>query len=153
MPSVVDVAGYILNKYGDTTTMKLQKLTFYAQAAYLAETGEPLLQEDFQAWQNGPVCPELFSKHRKMFIIRRGALDRNGEDPADSLTHRQKEIVDGVVSELSRFSGNYLSKKTHSEDPWRQARDNLLPTDFCRTVIPKKDILEYYKNHPVLQTC
>lgn len=151
MPCVIDVAGYILNKYGDTTTMKLHKLTFYAQAAYLVETGEPLFQEDFQAWQNGPVCPELFNEHRKMFIICRGALDKNEKDPADSLTHRQKEIVDGAVSELSRLSSNNLSRKAHREAPWKQARGDLSPTDFCLAVIPKKSILEYYKNHPILQ--
>lgn len=38
--------------------MKLQKLCYYAQGYALAE-GFELFPEDLQAWQHGPVIPEL----------------------------------------------------------------------------------------------
>jgi len=67
--TVVDVARYVLNHAGDMTTMKLQKLVYYCQAWSLAWDGVPLFDEDFQAWANGPVCPELFATHRGRFWL------------------------------------------------------------------------------------
>ena len=64
MASVFDVAKYVLKKTGQITTMKLQKLVYYCQAWSLAWDGKPLFPEEFKAWANGPVCQELFVKHR-----------------------------------------------------------------------------------------
>lgn len=64
MANVFDIAEYILGKLGFVSTMKLQKLAFYSQALSLVKTGEPLFREQFQAWVNGPVCYELFARHR-----------------------------------------------------------------------------------------
>ena len=67
--NVFHVAKYILQKKGTMTTMKLQKLCYYAQAWSLAWDGVPLFEEDFQAWANGPVCPKLFVRHKGKFEI------------------------------------------------------------------------------------
>ncbi len=74
MTTIFNVAAYILNITGTITTMKLQKLVYYSQAYYLVTTGYPLFNEGFQAWRNGPVCPELFALHRGKFLIRKGEL-------------------------------------------------------------------------------
>ena len=39
MASVLNVAQYVLNKVGDMTTLKLQKLVYYCQAWSLAWSG------------------------------------------------------------------------------------------------------------------
>ena len=41
MATIIDVAAYILREYGPMTTMKLQKLTFYAQAESISRHGAP----------------------------------------------------------------------------------------------------------------
>ena len=55
---IFDVAKYILRKNGPISTMKLQKLCYYAQSWSLAWDGA-----------NGPVCPELFHKHRGLYSV------------------------------------------------------------------------------------
>ena len=72
MAHVVDVAAYILECLGSVSTMKLQKLTFYSQAYYLVEHGTPLFPEEFEAWANGPVAPDLFKRHKGEFVVSRG---------------------------------------------------------------------------------
>jgi uncharacterized phage-associated protein len=52
--SVFDVAQYILRKQGGMTTMKLQKLVYYAQAWSLVWDEEPLFDQPIEAWSNGP---------------------------------------------------------------------------------------------------
>lgn len=69
MADVFDVAAYILNKQGRMTTMKLQKLCYYAQAWHLVWAEKPLFDEPIQAWANGPVCPELYQAHKGKFDI------------------------------------------------------------------------------------
>ena len=50
--------------------MKLQKLVYYCQAWSLAWDDKPLFDEDFEAWANHPVCPELFKHHKGKVYIR-----------------------------------------------------------------------------------
>ena len=69
MVSVFDVAKYILEKQGRMSTWKLQKLCYYSQAWHFTWTERRLIEEDFQAWRNGPVCPELFFAHQGRFMI------------------------------------------------------------------------------------
>lgn len=62
MANAFDVAKYILEVKGTMSTMKLQKLCYYAQAWSLVWDDKPLFDEEFEAWANGPVCRELFFK-------------------------------------------------------------------------------------------
>ena len=70
MANIFDTAKYILQKYDHLSTMKLQKLCYYAQAWSLVWDDEPLFNEDFQAWANGPVCPDLFDLHHGKSVIK-----------------------------------------------------------------------------------
>ncbi|VEI13109.1 Uncharacterized phage-associated protein [Trueperella bialowiezensis] len=74
MAGIADVAARILDNHGVMSTMKLQKLVFYAQAESLATTGQPLFSEDFQAWRGGPVSLALYRQHRGLFLIRPGQI-------------------------------------------------------------------------------
>ncbi len=150
MTSVVDVAAYILDKYGPMTTMKLEKLAYYSQAYSLSRgNGVPLFEEDFQAWVNGPVAPELYHEHRGKFLLHRGELAHAlaGHAP---LSASEKRLVDTVCEKLSPLTGNQLSERTHAEKPWRDARIGCGPSDRCEAVISKQAIRHYYSAHPVV---
>ncbi|MEE1045473.1 MAG: DUF4065 domain-containing protein [Olegusella sp.] len=149
MCTVVDVAAYILDHYGPMTTMKLQKLTYYSQAHCLSSQGKQLFGEDFQAWVNGPVCPELYREHRGKFMLHRGDLD-GAVDGHEQLTDYVKREIDAVCDELSELSGNELSRRTHGETPWQQARRGYSPSAHCEVVITKSSMRSYYSLHPVI---
>ena len=42
------------------SNLKLQKLLYYAQGIHLALNGQPLYPERIEAWQHGPVVPEIY---------------------------------------------------------------------------------------------
>lgn len=145
--SVVDVATYILKRTGTVTTMKLQKLAFYAQVQHLVTTGVPLFPENFQAWRGGPVIPELYALHRGKFLIRPGELE--GGD-ASALTDPERVLVDSICAAMGDMTGAELSERTHLESPWLDAREGLAPFDPSDAVITQEAMRTYYREHPIL---
>lgn len=140
MANVFDTARYILEKKGPMSTMKLQKLCYYAQAWSLVWDDSPLFEEDFQAWANGPVCPQLFFKTQGKFKV--DANDETGF--VGDLTSNQKESIDIVLLHYGDFDAQYLSQLTHLEDPWKKAREGVPESSGCERVISKESIAMYY---------
>lgn len=141
MANVFDVAAYILKKTGPITTMKLEKLCYYSQAWSLVWDEAPLFPERFEAWANGPVCPDLYGRHKGMFRI--DGDDLKCGDP-DRLTDSERETVDAVLDFYGGLGAYQLSEMTHHEDPWRNARGSLAPGEPGRTEIPIAAMAEYY---------
>jgi uncharacterized phage-associated protein len=59
--SVLQVARTIGDLSGWTkSNLELQKIAYVAEMIYLGRTGQPLTNGNFQAWDRGPVNPELY---------------------------------------------------------------------------------------------
>lgn len=140
MANVFDTAKYILEKSGPMSTMKLQKLCYYSQAWSLVWDDSPLFEEDFQAWANGPVCPELFFHTQGKYSV--SANDETGG--SGDLSDIQKETIDKVVAHYGSHNAQWLSQLTHMEDPWNEARDGVPPGAGCNHVISKESMAMYY---------
>lgn len=141
MATAHDVAAYILDRQGEMTTWKLQKLVYYAQAWHLVWQENPLFHEPIEAWANGPVVPDLYRNHRGDFTLTRSRL--NAGDPSN-LTEAQKVVIDTVLDFYGDKTGQWLSELTHSEAPWLNARAGLSPTERGNNRIQLNDMAEYY---------
>ncbi|MGN6216325.1 MAG: Panacea domain-containing protein [Solirubrobacterales bacterium] len=139
MASVHDVASYILHKTGSISTWKLQKLAYYSQAWNLVWEEKPLFDAQIQAWSNGPVVPELYKVHRGKYSIGRWPKGSGAR-----LTDSEKEVVDAVLSGYGQLTGHQLSVLTHSEDPWKEARAGLRPTQRSVKQIKPEAMRAYY---------
>lgn len=140
MASVFDVAKYILENKGPVSTWKLQKLCYYAQAWHYTWTEKPLFAERFEAWVNGPVCPDLFNRHKGQFAIC--ADDVKGD--SSKLTDDEKDSVNVVLRDYGNMEPYALRELTHSEDPWKNARGNLKESEKCTTEITPEAMGLYY---------
>ncbi|HFI0463832.1 TPA: Panacea domain-containing protein [Streptococcus suis] len=142
MVNIYDVACYILDKKPNITTMKLQKLCYYAQAWSLAWDDVPLFEEDFQAWANGPVCYELYTKHRGHYIAESKLFAdfSSGEE----FNQTQIDTLDAVIRDYGNDSPHYLSELTHSERPWKETRGSLNLGESSNEIIKKELMQEYY---------
>jgi uncharacterized phage-associated protein len=145
MATAHDVANYILEKLGRMTAMKLQKLVYYSQAWSLVWDEKPLFRERIEAWVNGPVVPNLYRVHRGQFDVK----DWPHGDP-DNLNALQCETVDIVLDFYGDKSSQWLSELTHSEQPWKDARQGLAPTDRGGNEITHASMHEYYSSIPRL---
>lgn len=143
MASAHDIANYILKKLGRMTAMKLQKLVYYSQAWSLVWDEKPLFRERIEAWVNGPVVPNLYRVHRGQFDVKEWPYG----DP-DNLSGLQRETVDSVLDFYGDKSSQWLSDLTHSEQPWKEARQGLAPTDRGGNEITLASMHEYYSSIP-----
>ncbi|WP_342069686.1 Panacea domain-containing protein [Yoonia algicola] len=140
--SVHDVAAFVLDELGEMTSMKLQKLVYYAQSWSLVWREEQLFDERFEAWANGPVSPDLYARHRGQFRVSRASIPG---DPT-RLSDNQKEVIKVVLDFYGNKSAQWLSDLTHLEAPWNIARDRAGVSDGqnCNEEITHADMHEYY---------
>ena len=141
MATCHDIAAYILCEMGEMTTMKLQKLVYYAQAWSLVWDEKPLFNERIEAWANGPVVPELYLVHRGKFTV--GKWPQGNPDILDGT---QRETVRAVLDFYGKKDSQWLSNLTHREDPWVSAREDLAPGERGNTEITLAAMAEYYSS-------
>ena len=139
MANVKDVAAYILEKLGEITAMKLQKLAYYSQAWSLVWDEKLLFPERIEAWANGPVVPDLYEAHKGVFKLSK--LSCGNPSLLDSL---ETETIDKVLEFYGDKSSQWLSDLTHKEDPWLNAREGLEPGKRGNNEITHAAMAEYY---------
>ena len=96
------------------TNLKLQKLLYYEQGFHLAYFGSPLFDEKIEAWQYGPVVPDVYNhfKHYGKNVIE-------PEECGVQITGKEEcALFDEVYSVYGKYSAFGLMNMTHSETPW-----------------------------------
>lgn len=139
MATVLDVAAYILNKQGEMSAMKLEKLCYYSKAWHLVWEERPLFSERIEAWANGPVTPVLYRAHRGRFLV-----DEIPAGDMRALDNGEKESIDIVLASYGERSAHFLSELSHREDPWRKARRGVPDGARSRNEITDAALMEYF---------
>ena len=116
-----DVAKYFLSLVdedaGDSiSNLKLQKLVYYAQGYCLAIHDRPLFVEPIEAWEHGPVVPELYRSFKQ-----HGAQPL----PVQKVTiakflPEEIKLLDEIWEMFGQFSATKLRNMTHHEDPYKK---------------------------------
>jgi len=134
-----DVAAYILDRLGPMPARKLQKLTYYSQAWALAWDGRPLFDDRIEAWRDGPVTKSVWNYHRGQFMV--GSL--HGIHSSD-LASDEVDVVEAVLAFYGSLDGDTLSKMTHDDAPWQEARGDLPEGAHCDEEISKHSMRDFY---------
>lgn len=137
------VAKFFLSKVDEDagdgiSNLKLQKLVYYAQAFHLAMYDEPLFAEQIEAWEHGPVVPELYRQYKEHGS---GNIpDPDDFDPAE-YDARSTDLLNEVYDVFGQYSAWKLRNMTHQERPWVEAFE-----DGARSrIIPEATMREFYK--------
>jgi uncharacterized phage-associated protein len=109
------------------TIMQLIKLVYIAHGWTLALLDKALVSDRVEAWQHGPVYPEIYNEFRGSgwMPIDRPARDRDtGVEIASSFSEDEDSILDQVVTSYGKFHAFDLSARTHKPGtPWFQTFD------------------------------
>ena len=138
----VHLAQHLVNQFGSVpggvTPLKLQKLLYYVKAWSLVD-GEDLVDGRFAKWKHGPVNRAVY-EHFHGQGYRRQPIQpvtlSHGQEPQGAA----REFVHFVGNSYARFPAVVLSKMTHEEDPWKNAR--------MHQTIRDEDILAFYEDQP-----
>ena len=97
------------------SNMKLQKLLYYAQGAYMAIMGGLLFDDPILAWTHGPVVGNVYHRFK--------VFGSNGID-VDDLDYPEFDAeTEGILAQVYDVFGQYsawkLREMTHEETPWK----------------------------------
>lgn len=121
--------------------MKLQKLTYIADGWNLASAGQPLVDADAEAWDNGPVFRSIWNRIRDLGTRGGKIQDYDGSIPAASLSAQERAVVEHVWRKYGSKSARQLSDMTHQANtPWTRAYYSR----GRNAVIPKEDVRRHY---------
>ena len=133
------VAEYILKRCRDEkindslTPMQLIKLVYIAHGWVLGLLGHPLVKEEIEAWQYGPVIPDLYAALK---VYRSSPVDKVlGGDASQIENQDECSIINQVCDIYGKFDGIELSRLTHqAESPWstswEEGRSSIISNDL-----------------------
>lgn len=162
---IKDYASYVgitmLMKGLTVSPLKLQKILYYEQAWHMVGFGRENQLFDCapQAWVNGPVYPEIYRIYKDMVPgmcdhLKMRNFVADGEDPAikeklllDKMGLEKEEIAltERVIMLYGSRTQNQLILLTHSEKPWSEKREGLMPYDYSCVEISLDTMHNYYK--------
>lgn len=138
MRSVFNVAGTIAERSDwKLSNLSLQKLSYLAQMLHLGQKGTPLFQEDFEAWDYGPIVPRLYHQ-LKMFGSGPVAAYSSLRPIETSIGADESEIYDEIVELGKLKKPGQLVAITHWDGgAWadsysKHIRNILIPKDKIR---------------------
>lgn len=141
MYKAISVAKYIIN-YSNSidspiSNLKLQKLLYYVQAAFLVEEGKKCFCDEIVAWAFGPVVPDVYQVYR---VYGRNSIPNQADEKeafldfskmkiiyknVQGINEHDMPIIRRVVNSYSNIKNPYeLVKKTHDESPWESTEIN-----------------------------
>ena len=133
--STVNVAQWLLTETKrqgiNITHMKLQKLLYYTQAYFLGMTGQPLFYNQIQAWQHGPVVPDVYSIYNK---FGSNVISVTNDTPAPA---ELAALISDIISDKGKLSAHDLRNMTHNETAWQEAWNNTNSRIISNDMIEK----------------
>ncbi|MDR7256027.1 putative phage-associated protein [Sphingomonas sp. BE270] len=143
------VANAVLDEARDQgkslTIMQLLKLVYIAHGWSLALLNVPLVNEEPEAWQHGPVFPSIYREFRRFGSqpIQGSAMGPFGAPQVANLSDAQRSVVHSVVQNYGDMHAFSLSRITHETDtPWSKTYRGGLGSSED---IPNAIIAEHYK--------
>ena len=142
--TALDIARWFINATDresgdDMTHLKLQKLLYYAQGWALALLGDPLFDEEMQAWAHGPVAPSVWEEYREFGydLLPPSRVRKKIDD-------KTTRLLESVNDNYGIFTAKRLEKMTHEEPPWKEARGKLAPEERSNARISKNTMKEFF---------
>lgn len=145
MYNVMDVARFIVNYSIDigrpVSNLKLQKLLYFVQVAFINRYGEPCYEAPITHWRHGPVVESVYQKYKsygaeniydkeleyfsfrfdleKMsFITERVVYSEN------IFEFHHAMLIKEIIEKYKEISPWDMVELTHQEEPWKMTNRN-----------------------------
>ncbi len=109
----IEIAKYIINKCTvdgcPVSNLQIQKILYFLQKHYLQNENTVLFYDDIEAWQFGPVVPEVYYKYCGYGSMRIHRLYNNY-----TITDIDREKIDTIVEDKRNKRPWELVAETHN---------------------------------------
>lgn len=133
------ITDYIIHNFIGIQNLALQKILYFIQAEFLVTKNRPCFHDPIQAWDFGPVVPNIYLKYR---FYGNGCIPKPKNGYNNTITKKDAKIINNVVKTCMKYSNAQLTIIIQHQDPWTQ---NYEPGK--RNVIPNQKIRDYFKNN------
>jgi uncharacterized phage-associated protein len=116
--------------------MKLQKLLFFTHADFLIRTGRPLIKQEFEAWDYGPVIPSLYREFKK-FKDQPITSKAKCFDPVGRQAFCQGDWIEAGLKLIDLSGGDAVEARMFDESDIGAASDALLAR-YVKTYVEAK---------------
>lgn len=113
---------------------RLNKYLFLSQVVYLAKNNKRLIEDDFCAYDNGPVVEEIM----KTFPLL------NVDDNFENINAKDKEFLDKIYFSLENATYEELIEITHEDPEWIRLKGITYNAPIMNL---EKNIEEYKKRY------
>lgn len=121
------------------SNLKLQKILYFVQADFLVNKETPCFFEDIEAWNFGPVIPEVYFEYK---IYGSSNIPyRNSIAVYRDIQKDDQDRIFKMVQKCAKYSISTLVEITRRQALWREAYN-----PYRRNVIPKEEIRKYFLN-------
>lgn len=139
MDDALTLAKYIVTKCVQDccpiSNLQLQKILYFIQVDALKTTGEPAFLNNIEAWQFGPVVPEVY-----YYFCGFGAMPIFSTY-ANDCTLKNKETIDFIIEKKRSLEPWILVEETHRNGgAWNQiykdgeGNHDIIPVELMRKV-------------------
>lgn len=108
-----DVAKYILkNSSKRLSNLELQKTLYFAEVDFIREHKKSLIDDNFEAWQFGPVVRDVYMEYRDYGA---NSIDVPDNQERLDLSDAEKETIAKTIKQCNNKSYWDLVGETHRE--------------------------------------
>lgn len=142
MYRALGIARYIIERCNSKnlaiSNLKLQKILYFVQAEFLVVRNQPCFAEEIEAWDFGPVVPEVYQEYKIFGGANIPVIERSLGPVI--ISSDDQELINGIVDECAQYSASTLVDITHRQFPWKNAYRR-----GYSNVISKRSIQEYFE--------
>ncbi len=112
-----DVAKYVLKKCTDDksplSNLQLQKILYFLQRDFLKTTRQPLFHDEIEAWQFGPVVPNVYYDYCSYGA---NSISKSESSYMKLIRNEDKKIADPIIEDKQNKYPWDLVEETHQPD-------------------------------------
>ncbi|MCR1952938.1 Panacea domain-containing protein [Clostridium sp. DSM 100503] len=119
----IDIAKIILSKKS-FCQLALEKIMYFVDCEYIKKYGEPIFRDEFQAWDFGPVIPNVYKKYKSFGYDKISLTDEEKLIICSKMMKfkdydRISSVIDEVIEKYKGYTANDLVTESHKDgSPW-----------------------------------
>lgn len=127
----LSVAQYIILHEAENgrpvSNLRLQKLLYFVEAYFFISTGEPCFIDRMEAWDFGPVVPDVYHKYKRFGSM---IIQETDSSLAEKLGLDCQEKINVMLEQCAHKSTRELVEISHEQKPWQDAYRNPISNEI-----------------------